>query len=310
MNHLFRGILWVKEKTADGLYGGETDRILAQCENTLSGLLEMINKLLDISRLQTGSIIPEKRFHQIWAVTELSVQKLSHAAKTKGVEILNGTDAKQRLLLDDNLIGEALLNLLSNAIKFTPGGGVITVSSPSAMSVAVKDSGTGIPPKMLNDIFKHEVKTTTPGTDGETGTGLGMPFCKEIMDAHSGKIKVDTGEVGTTFTLEFPEVRPVVIVADDQEVHRILIKEQLEKITDAEVVAVDNGRIAIKLAKELDPITGDYRSAYARDGRVSVDTQDARRGWNIQHPHYRKLRHIVIRQPVGRHHDRLEDLRI
>ena len=92
---------------------------------------------------------------------------------------------------DRYLISIVLRNLLSNAIKFSFPGGVILIASEltgNKLTVKVKDSGVGIEPKFKNRIFKLDSTFSTPGTKNETGTGLGLLLCHDIIIKHNGKI--------------------------------------------------------------------------------------------------------------------------
>jgi signal transduction histidine kinase len=174
------------------------------CHDGTKGLLEMIDKLLDVSRLQTGSIHPEKEGFDLLPVTLEVLNKVSPLADAKGIRIINVIDWRDYLYADKVLAGVVMQNLLTNAIKFTPKGGIVTIYVPAPNTVAIKDTGVGIPMSMKPYLFRHDVKTVRLGTAGETGTGLGLPFCHDIMKAHGGVLTVETGETGAIFYAKFP----------------------------------------------------------------------------------------------------------
>ena len=168
-------------------------------------LMEMTEQLLNLNRLQTGRITPEA---QLLSINELvdEAMMLKTLANSKGISLSHSIPPDARLFGDLDLIREVLRNLVSNAIKFCSAGDSILIFTPDNSSdLAVSDTGQGIPEEILQDIFRHEVKTSTIGTAGETGTGLGLPLSKEIMTAHGGDILVESkvGQ-GTTITLKFP----------------------------------------------------------------------------------------------------------
>ena len=112
-------------------------------------------------------------------------------------------------LLKTSIIG----NLISNAIKFSQRGGEIICQASQEgywTHIEIKDSGVGIPEKILQNLFSHTKETTRKGTGGEVGTGFGMPIVKASTEASGGKIKVETnadaskGPTGTTFRVSFP----------------------------------------------------------------------------------------------------------
>tara|TARA_R110002096_G_scaffold381279_1_gene575138 strand:- start:84 stop:413 length:330 start_codon:yes stop_codon:yes gene_type:complete len=102
-------------------------------------------------------------------------------------------------------------NLLSNAVKFTPPGGYVEISAEDlggSVKFVVADTGEGIPSSVQDDLFKVDVKTTTIGTAGETGTGLGLPVCRQMVELNGGRIGFNAREPNGTaffFTLPAPD---------------------------------------------------------------------------------------------------------
>ncbi|HEV2971913.1 MAG TPA: ATP-binding protein [Pirellulales bacterium] len=115
-----------------------------------------------------------------------------------------------------NQIQQVLLNLLINARQAMANGGLIVVrlsydEAADMIDLMVRDSGTGIPPEALRKIFDPFFTTKSgPDASGKGGTGLGLAMCRDIIDAHHGRIRVDsTPGRGTAFTLRLPAKRPV-----------------------------------------------------------------------------------------------------
>ena len=121
-------------------------------------------------------------------------------------------DWRSPTALNANQVQQVLLNLIINARQAMPNGGrlCITVQTnrDSLMSeISIRDSGTGISPEHLHMIFEPFFSTKTADEQGQGGTGLGLPLCREIIEAHKGRIRVDSAiGRGTTFTLKFPAV--------------------------------------------------------------------------------------------------------
>lgn len=183
-------------------------------------LLVMIEKLLNLSRLQTGSIVPKKAFFEARLAVATAVADLAHLAKEKGVKITYDIPADMRLYADYDLFIEVIVNLLSNAIKFCRRGDGVSIYVDDARPgvIAVRDTGVGIGQKVLPNLFKSEVLTTTRGTAGEVGTGLGLPFCYDIMKANGGALEVESalGE-GTVFYVVLPLALPKAMILEDSE---------------------------------------------------------------------------------------------
>jgi two-component system CheB/CheR fusion protein len=200
---------------------------------SIGGLLTMIDNLLDISRLRTGKITAVKRFiHYHWLI-EKRTEQLKHVAEEKGITIVNQVPVEMRVYCDPDLMGQCISNLLSNAIKFTNKGGKVVISSPEGhyATIDVADDGIGIKPANVPHLFDSEVKTVDFGTAGEIGTGLGLPYCRDIMTAHGGSISLQTelGK-GTSFRLTLPDSKPSILIVDDHAPTRFLLRSLLGEL--------------------------------------------------------------------------------
>ncbi len=224
--------------------------LLSRSRKNLGGLVGMIDQLLDLSRLQAGKISVVKRPITVRDIAASSFGYYSPAAEKKGIRFFNEVPPGMKVFADTALIPEVLNNLVSNAVKFCREGDTVTVGASDLHTITVKDSGVGIPASLLPDILKSEVKTTTIGTGGEKGTGLGLPYCKEILEAHGGDLMVESVEgLGAVFSMRFPPFRPVVLVADDQEVQRAIMRKHILEIKDVEVIEASNGIEALEILK-------------------------------------------------------------
>jgi CheY-like chemotaxis protein len=229
--------------------------MLKRAINSCGDLIKMIDQLLNISRMKMGSLKPISSFQNAHGLVEAAIASLSFRANEKGVALVNQIPEQMRLYVDRQLTLEVLQNLISNAVKFSHGGLAVTIFSPEGGpgAIAVKDSGTGIKPSAASNLFRHEIRTTSVGTAGERGTGLGLPLCKDIMDAHNGSIMVETKEgEGSVFYLEFPHVRPLMMVVDDKEEMRYIIKNMLGRL-DIETIEAENGSAAMALLETAAP---------------------------------------------------------
>lgn len=222
-----------------------------------TALLDLLDQLLDISRLQTGKIMPVNRTFFVRQLAGERMLMAAPAAEQKNITIQNELPEDARILADRALYGQVIGNILSNAIKFSRPGGVIRIyaaAAGEAFAVAIEDRGVGIPPEIMPDIFRHEVKTSTVGTAGERGTGLGLPFCMDIMKAHGGTIEADSrpGE-GSTFIIRLPLTGRTALVVDDLEAHRAIFKRALAKVGDVTVAEAENGRDALEELRRSAP---------------------------------------------------------
>ncbi|SHO44652.1 PAS domain-containing sensor histidine kinase [Desulfopila aestuarii] len=181
-------------------------RFLENIINNGQRMLKMIDNLLDMDRLQTGKIKPEPCFFDLSEMVGEVFENFAHLAEVKELHLTNKIPAATEIFADRYLYFVVLNNLISNAVKFSFISGKIEVSceaDDTRVRLIVKDEGRGIPEKYLKDIFRPDVKTTSKGTSGETGSGLGLLFCQQIMKAHGGTITMESIEgKGATFYVE------------------------------------------------------------------------------------------------------------
>jgi signal transduction histidine kinase len=193
-------------------------------ENDLDGILEyaeqiqlasdrainLLVNLLDWARSQTGqmSYNPE-RIDLISLLSEV-VQLLTPSAEQKNILIVTQIPDTLPALVDKAMISTVIRNLVSNAIKFTSSGGIITlkaISGVNEVTVSVTDTGVGIPPEVTCKLFGFEGSRSTPGTNNEQGTGLGLILCREFVEKHNGTIRVDSvPNQGSTFSFTLPVI--------------------------------------------------------------------------------------------------------
>lgn len=166
----------------------------------------LLTNLLEWSRLERGMLVCEPNRLLLSELTDLVIRLLSATAGQKQIVIQNHIPQGTYGYADANMINTVLRNLLSNALKFTESGGRVEVSSQlisdDCVEIAVTDTGIGIAQENLADLFRIDVKTSRPGTDGEHGTGLGLVLCKELVEKNGGTIRVES-EVGKGTTFRF-----------------------------------------------------------------------------------------------------------
>ena len=167
---------------------------------------KLLENLLLWSQSQRGTIDfnPQKENLYLLSVETLSL--LNQLAKNKSIKLVNKIPKNMDVWVDKNMILTTLRNLISNGIKFTQNGGSVeigcntsnvkTSSGEFLPEIYVKDTGLGISKEKQSQLFKIAENISTKGTEGETGTGLGMILCKEFIEKHEGKIwvKSETGK--------------------------------------------------------------------------------------------------------------------
>ena len=170
-------------------------------------LYRLIDSLLDVGRLEAGETELKKTLVSPESLVQEAVEQIQplalNRAQTLAVEVEPGL---AKVLADGELIVRVLANLLDNAVKFTPKEGRITLTVKETgddMTFAVSDTGRGIPPESRQRVFDRFVRLEN--AKGFKGTGLGLSFCKVAVEAHGGRIWVES-ELGhgTTFYFTLP----------------------------------------------------------------------------------------------------------
>jgi signal transduction histidine kinase len=174
--------------------------------------LEMIAQLLNMNRLRLGTIQVEYEHFNIHIEVEQVIERLWLQWNQKKIKFFNKIPSLTFINSDKSLLNEVIFNLISNAIKFSNEEDSITIEledNPEYWIFKITDRGVGIPPDTIPNLFRVDLRTSTKGTKGEAGTGLGLPFVKDILDAMKGSITVYSvpGE-GSSFHFQVPKKFP------------------------------------------------------------------------------------------------------
>jgi NtrC-family two-component system sensor histidine kinase KinB len=170
-------------------------------------LLNMVDSLLDIGRLEAGQELTDLWPVAIKTLIQSAVDRLALYAQRKRMHLnIEWSEALPVVLADGGMIERVMINLIDNAIKFTPAGGEVRVSidvDTDSLCVRVRDSGPGIPVEHQQRIFDKFARVRDP--EGLGGVGLGLAFCRLAIEAHGGRIWVESsGEQGSTFVFTLP----------------------------------------------------------------------------------------------------------
>ncbi len=221
-------ILGYSEMLAEGMCGPLTKDQLEFVQTIrMKGdqLLRLILSLLDLSKLESGTLRMHPIALPIEAILNDAITTVAPTAAKKGVRlVLEPLPPTPYLRADPDRLRQIFVNLVENAVKFTPKGGEVTLSAREIeasgtdergvvllapvrreLEVRVRDSGIGIPPHERNRIFDPFYQVDQSSTREQGGAGLGLAIVKRIVEAHQGQIRVEENTPrGTTFVVRFP----------------------------------------------------------------------------------------------------------
>jgi signal transduction histidine kinase/CHASE2 domain-containing sensor protein len=196
----------------------EANEMLRIIHSDAVRLGEMINRYLDITRLESGA--QSLRLSQV-ACQQLvagCIRNLSVFASERGIRLVSRVGPFMPALhVDAQLLTQAVNNLLSNAIKYSPPGSEITVSADfnqSNVMIHVQDQGFGVPEEAREKIFEKFYRLDRDADSTAVGAGLGLPLVKEIVERHGGRVSVESAPMkGSRFTIHLPLQRHALSAA-------------------------------------------------------------------------------------------------
>ena len=215
----------------------EQKEVLRESEQSCARLIKIINSLLDLSRIEAGKLELVYQSYDVTTNFKMIVKQQKDASKRKRLSLILRLEKDlPQVKCDRDKVNQVLTNLLENSIKYTPSGGKIYISAQpyfwekrdssaakpqiqeerrrrtgensnrhcNAVVVQVSDTGIGIPPENQQEIFEEFAQVSSNQMD-RTGLGLGLAICKRIIDAHGGRIWVDSQvNSGSRFSFLLP----------------------------------------------------------------------------------------------------------
>lgn len=174
---------------------------------------DLINKFLDISRIESGRIQPKKGALDFTETVEMVIGNNSFLASRKGIDVeVHAPEEPADVWADSGMMEQVVLNLFSNAVKYSPEKSRIDIlirQNENEVTAEFHDQGYGIPRNALGKIFEKFFRVTEhEAVRANTGTGLGLALVKQIIDLHGGRIAVES-EIGkgSVFTLSLPKAQ-------------------------------------------------------------------------------------------------------
>jgi PAS domain S-box-containing protein len=286
MSHEIRtpmnAIIGMAELLLEGPLDEEQKRYVTTLRNAGDNLLNIINDILDISKIEAGYLELHETAFDVRELVDAVCDTMAVRVREKGLTLdcIMGADVPGRLSGDAGRLRQVLLNLVGNAVKFTEEGGItITVERDGAsggndiLTFSISDTGIGIPQDKIPHIFEKFTQADSSTTRKYGGTGLGLTISRRLVELMGGRIWV-TSTVGAGSTFFFtaslapaaddedarapeedtaaapgviPETRPLaILLVDDSEDNRLLIQSFL-KNTPFKVDMARNGREAVDM---------------------------------------------------------------
>jgi PAS domain S-box-containing protein len=255
-----------------GALNGEQAEYLGIVKNNADRLVNLINDLLDVSRIESGNIQLQRTSLDIAQSIREVASSLKPQIEEKGQQLeLNIPEALPAVSGDAGRVTQILTNLLSNAYKYTPAGGTITITASAQKSmvrVDVRDTGIGLSPEEQAQLFTRFFRARNQTTQEVGGTGLGLSITRSLVEMHGGEIIVSSAPgQGSTFSFTLPIVpgtlerktlplpslvgRRILVVDDEPDIAN-LIRRYLKR-AGYKVHIAHNAADALKLARTEHP---------------------------------------------------------
>lgn len=181
---------------------------LQSCVEESDQILKILDTIMDISEAESGSMNIELKTEDLSKLSERIVDMYEIIAEENDLKINSSIPDNLEIKIDTTRIGQAMANIFDNAVKYTPPGGTIDLtvfSDNDEMKIIIKDTGIGIPKEDLSKVWSRLYRGDQSRSN--KGLGLGLSITKGIVEAHHGKIKIDSeANKGTTFTITLPNL--------------------------------------------------------------------------------------------------------
>lgn len=265
--HTIIGFTELLAEQLEGPLNAKQQRFVDHVHKDSVHLLELINDILDLSKIEAGRMDLDIRLVDACEVLSDLLSGITQAAHAKKILIENRATGPLEVLADRMRLREIFTNLLSNAIKFTPAGGTVSIDASivdgggttAKARFAIRDTGIGIAPEDQAVIFDkfRQVASTTRGV--REGTGLGLAIVRHLVEMHGGSVELESAPgAGSCFAFTIPvgvverDLCPMVLIVEDEPAARELIAGYLNPLGIATEFAVSAIGAASR-ARELRP---------------------------------------------------------
>lgn len=213
-----------------------TTRALETIDRNTKSLAQLIEDVLDVSRIITGKLRLNVRPVELVPVISAAMETVLPAAEAKDIQLKSLFDTPAGPVLGDaNRLQQVVWNLLSNAVKFTPKGGLVEIRLAvinSRVQIRVSDTGQGISPDFLPYVFERFRQADSSITRSQGGLGLGLAIVRHLVELHGGTVYVESPGVGqgATFIVELPLMAVSCATAKELEPMQPMVTDEVLKL--------------------------------------------------------------------------------
>ncbi|MCK9452514.1 MAG: PAS domain-containing sensor histidine kinase [Bacteroidales bacterium] len=188
----------------------EVEKVTDVISKTAKNTFELLENLLDWSKIQRGIIKPQLQIKSIATFIDEVFEKANISAFTKKIKLIREVEPEMKVKIDSDILETILRNLLTNAIKFSPRNSTVWVharlNKQKRLVIEVRDEGIGMDDEMMSQLFKLDTAIGRPGLEGEKSSGLGLIICKDYAALLKGNIYVNSlPNKGSSFFVELPQ---------------------------------------------------------------------------------------------------------
>jgi PAS domain S-box-containing protein len=266
---------WTRMLRTGSVSPAATMRAIEAVDRNADALANLVNDLLDVSRIVTGQLRLNPEPTDVAQLVRDSLEALGPPVAAKRLKLVAEIEPVPRLLVDANRLRQVVWNLLSNAIKFTPAGGEVSVRISQEdvwARIVVSDTGQGIAADQLPYVFNRFWQADAAPTRTVGGLGLGLAIVRHLVEAHAGTVTADSQGVGqgASFTVSLPLSAAVhqPPAADAPRAERPAAAPSLEGL---HVLAVDDDEDSLALVSEaLQRVGAEVRVARSADEAIAA----------------------------------------
>ncbi len=215
------GVSLIMDRVLPGGISPEQERVLNIAKKNIERLETLIQDILDLAKLESGRMKMVKHEQQIQRLIEGFVPTMMPLVELKKLALKYSLEeGLPNIYADETRLLQVLTNLVGNSVKFTDSGGEITIkvrrsASAGMVEFDIEDTGKGIPQEALKRIFEKFEQVDREVKPGVKGTGLGLSICRQIVEAHGGKISVASEmNKGSRFSFTMPVFEPTIVYQD------------------------------------------------------------------------------------------------